>query len=622
MYIILTLIMWCRVSIFSYSVRRNILDTAIIDRIISDISYLHESDRFFTSNAIAETCKRVEALMREAGLEDIVTYKFPADGKTSYGGWFMPVSWDAQEGILSEVMPDGTEKVFRKYTEEPCSLMLYSRPADKKAFLALPEEEDLKGKIVLNDKKFPSMRQALQWLEKGAVGVISSVLGGDYLYRQGYEYLRDACQWLNFVMPHWNKEGDMFGFSITPAQGEEFRKRLENGEKILLHADVRTNVHDKGFIPFVTGVLKGETAEEVAVGGHLFEYGANDNASGPATALAIMRKIREKNIKRKRTLRFYCCFEVRAMQALLNCGKEFFSTENILAGVDVDMVGKALDKVVRTGGSRPFNPTFADVLMNRIVEKHGYIVRQDEVDFSPMDNLFCEPASGNVPFTNFLMITGEPDYHKSTDTPDRLRRTDLEKSFAMLEEYIMVLCNADSLTVSAIACDVQTDCIQRLENAPADRKERVLTECFAALDSLCRMVRFATDEEKNAAQKKIGESKKLLLDLYNNMEKTSFVISRNFLGRNACRIPEKNFQGVFSTEKYLPEKSLVPEKLRHEIHTWCASSWLTHLFYFMDGKYTLGELYSLLHISSFPVEEELFTEMISYLEADGVIRFK
>ena len=97
------------------------MDTAIIDRIISDISYLHESDRFFTSNAIAETCKRVEKLMREAGLEDVVTYKFPADGKTSYGGWFMPVSWDAQEAILSEVMPDGTEKIFRKRAVYPGS---------------------------------------------------------------------------------------------------------------------------------------------------------------------------------------------------------------------------------------------------------------------------------------------------------------------------------------------------------------------------------------------------------------------------------------------------------------------------------------------------------------------
>ena len=118
------------------------MDTAIIDRIISDISYLHESDRFFTSNAIAETCKRVEKLMGEAGLEDVVTYKFPADGKTSYGGWLMPVSWDVEEAVLSEITPDGTEKVFRKYTEEPCSLMLYSRPADKKAGRRGSERED------------------------------------------------------------------------------------------------------------------------------------------------------------------------------------------------------------------------------------------------------------------------------------------------------------------------------------------------------------------------------------------------------------------------------------------------------------------------------------------------
>ena len=559
--------------------------------------------------------------MREAGLEDVVTYKFPADGKTSYGGWLMPVSWDAQEGILSEVMPDGTEKIFRKYTEEPCSLMLYSRPADKKAFLALPEEEDLKGKIVLNDRKFPNMRQALQWLEKGAAGVISSVIGGDYLYRKGYEYLRDSCQWLNFVMPHWNKQGDMFGFSITPAQGEDFRKRLENGEKILLHADVRTKIHDQGFIPFVTGVLKGKSPEEIAVGGHLFEYGANDNASGPMTALAVLRQLKENNIVPERSLRFYCCFEVRAMQALLNCGRTLLHTENILAGVDVDMVGKALDKVVRTGGSRPFTPAFADVLMNGIVEKHGYIVRQDAVDFSPMDNLFCEPASGSVPYTNFLMITGEPDYHKSTDTPDRLRRTDLENSYAMLEEYIMTLCNADSRTANEIMEKVQSDCRKRLETAPADRKERVLEESFAAMESTFRMVRFSSSGEKDIVREKIEAGKKFLQSFYETMEKKSFICPEELPAGIAARIPVKMVRGCFSTEKYMPEISRIPENLRGEIHGWCASSWLTNLFYFMDGKRSLGELWYLLHISNFPVERDRFIQMTDFLEKDGLIRF-
>ncbi|MBR2364988.1 MAG: DUF4910 domain-containing protein [Lentisphaeria bacterium] len=598
------------------------MDTAIIDRIISDISYLHESDRFFTSNAIAETCKRVEALMREAGLEDIVTYKFPADGKTSYGGWLMPVSWDAEEAILAEVLSDGTEKVFRKYTEEPCSLMLYSRPADKKAFLALPEEEDLKGKIVLNDKKFPNMRQALQWLEKGAVGVISSVIGGDYLYKEGYEYLRDACQWLNFVMPHWNKEGEMFGFSITPAQGAHFRKRLEKGEKILLHADVRTKVHDKGFIPFVTGVLKGKSSEEVAVGGHLFEYGANDNASGPMTALAILRQFKEKNIVPERSFRFYCCFEVRAMQALFNCSREILNTENILAAVDVDMVGKALDKVVRTGGSRPFNPTFADVLMNRIVEKYGYIVRQDAVDFSPMDNLFCEPGCGSVPCTNFLMITGEPDYHKSTDTPDRLRRTDLESSYAMLEEYMLTLCKADSSIACAVAEDVEKDCIRRLKEADADKRSRVLEESFAALQSVFRMVRYAANEEKNAVLDRIGRGKQLLEKYFRTMESKELIVPGKLPGKYASCIPEKMVRGCFSTEKYMPEISRIPESLHSQIHGWCASPWLAHLFYFMDGKNTLENLYGLLCISGFTVREELFMDMVLFLEKDGMIRLK
>ena len=598
------------------------MDAKIIDRIISDISFLHESDRFFTSRSTEETCRRVEKLLREAGLEEVVTFKFPADGRTSYGGWMMPVSWDVEEATLSEILPGGEEKIFRRYTEEPCSLMLYSRPADKKAFLALPEEEDLAGKIVLNDRKFPSMLQNLRWLEQGAVGVISSVLGGNYLHEKGYEYLRDACQWLNFAMPHWAKEGDMFGFSITPAQGESFRKRLENGEKILLHADVRTLVHDKGFIPFITGVYRGESEEEVAAGGHLFEYGANDNASGPMTVLAILRRMKEKGIVPKRSFRFYCCFEVRSMQALLNCGKELLDTEKMLAGVDVDMVGKSLDKVVRTGGSRPFNPTFADILMNSIVEKHSYKVRQDQEDFSSMDNLFCEPASGGVPYTNFLMITAEPDYHKSSDTPDRLRRTDLENSYAMLEEYLMTLCNADGKTACFLADKVEQDCRRRLLQAAPEKRERVLEESFEAFASLFRLVRYSSSEERASVRERLEKGKKALEKEYDGLEKREFSCSTAFLGAYASRVPCKTVRGCFATEKYMPDPSKVPEKLLPEVHGWCASLWLTRLFYFMNGKYTLAELYRLLCLSGYSVKEDVFLEMVLFLEKDGMLLFR
>lgn len=618
----MTLLYKSRVNIFFICFQGEKMNAETIDRIIADIAFLHESDRFFTSKSTEETCKRVEKLMGEAGLEDIVTYKFPADGKTSYGGWFMPVSWDVEEATLAEVMEDGKEKVFRKYTEEPCSLMLYSRPVNKKAFLALPDEEDLEGKIVLNDKKFPSIPQSLAWFKKGAVGVVSSVLGGNYLHEKGYEYLFDACQWLNFAMPHWNMPGEMFGFSITPAQGIAFRSRLEKGEKILLHADVKSTVHDKGFIPFVTGVLKGETEEEIAVGGHLFEYGANDNASGPMTALAIMRDWKEKNIKPKRSIRFYCCFEVRSMQALLNCGKNLIDAEKILAGIDVDMVGKALDKVVRTGGSRPFNPTFADVLFNGIVRKHGYIVREDKEDFSSMDNLFCEPASGNVPYTNFLMITGEPDYHKSTDTPDRLRRVDLENSYGMLEDYMLFLCNADENSAADLAEEVKKDCVKRLQDAPAAKRLRTLEEAFMALDSLFRFVRYSSCEAKEFVRNMLQEKKEELQKLCDTLEKEEFICPTDFLGEYADRIPCKTVRGCIATEKYMPVKNTLPEILQPEIHGWCAASWLSRLFYFMNGKYTLKELYTLLHISDFPVEENVFKEMVLFLEKDGMLFFQ
>ena len=71
----------------------------------------------------------------------------------------------------------------------------------------------------------------------------------------------------------------------------------------------------------------------------------------------------------------------------------------------------------------------------------------------------------------------------------------------------------------------------------------------------------------------------------------------------------------------MPEISRVSEKIRSEIRVWCASPWLTNLFYFMDGKRSLGELYCLLHISDFPVDRDIFIQMLDFLEKDGMVCF-
>lgn len=309
------------------------------------------------------------------------------------------------------------------------------------------------------------------------------------------------------------------------------------------------------------------------------------------------------------------------MQALLNCGKTLADPEKMLAGVDVDMVGKSLDKVVTTGGSRPFNPTFADVLMNSIVEKHGYIVKPEKGGFLSMDNLFCDPACSGVPYTNFMMITAEPDYHKSTDTPERLCREDLEKSVAILEEYLMRLCNADCGSACDIAHLVVQDCSKRLKEAAAEKRMRVLEESFAALGSVSRLVRYSSEEEKMGVEKTLERCRKELQVLYDGLEKKAFDYPAELPEEYRSTIPQKTVRGSFSTEKYMRDISAIPAGLLPEIHGWRASSWLENLFYFMDGKTTLGELYRLLHISDFPVGKEHFMEMVLFLERDGMIRF-
>ena len=190
----------------------------------------------------------------------------------------------------------------------------------------------------------------------------------------------------------------------------------------------------------------------------------------------------------------------------------------------------------------------------------------------------------------------------------------------MLEEYLMTLCNADSTAACQITDEVEKDCMRRLGEATPDRRERVFEESFAALDSTFRMVRFSSKEEQKAVRERIEKGKNVLLQHYEKMERKEFICSTDFLGADAGRIPEKTVRGCFSTEKYMPDESEVPEKILPEIHTWSASPWLETFFYFVNGKYTLEELYKLLHLSGFPVSEELFREMVQFLAKDGVIR--
>ena len=77
----------------------------------------------------------------------------------------------------------------------------------------------------------------------------------------------------------------------------------------------------EGVLPVVTGVLPGESDEEVLLNGHLYEIGANDNASGGGTMLEAMRLMASMP-KPKRRVRVQFTSECYGTYAFFTARKE------------------------------------------------------------------------------------------------------------------------------------------------------------------------------------------------------------------------------------------------------------------------------------------------------------
>lgn len=151
--------------------------------------------------------------------------------------------------------------------------------------------KDVKGKVVLT--RGPpgfAVRRAVG--ERGAVGVISSYstppwnapnrLDGDFPDQVGWAGVSKS------VLPPGARVP--FAFMISDRQGRELRAQLQAGP-VKVDVSVATETYE-GHYDIVSGVIPGtRPGEEVVLTAHLDHYkpGADDNASGSATVLEMVR---------------------------------------------------------------------------------------------------------------------------------------------------------------------------------------------------------------------------------------------------------------------------------------------------------------------------------------------
>src|SRR5579859_3880599 len=256
------------------------------DQAMDFMRRVYSTDRWFTFPKFQETADYLKGAMAGIGLKSVEIGQAPADGVSQFGYWTMPMAWDVKQARLEIIEP---AVVLADYRKVPASLGMWSGPTPpegitaeivdvKRGSPADFEKVDLRGKLALVDQNPANIKPLL--IKAGALGAVNA-------FTENPE-LRDGRQWINA----WGDNGWAFtkvskpllSFSIAPNQAALVRQLLAERGTLRVKATVDSRYYS-GTYPYVTGLIPGQTSEEVLTLGHSSEQGAQDNATGVAAML-------------------------------------------------------------------------------------------------------------------------------------------------------------------------------------------------------------------------------------------------------------------------------------------------------------------------------------------------
>jgi len=315
-----------------------------------NLEYITRLHRMRGSIEFKEAINFIEGKLKEYKLQGIEVIQIPMDGKTFYGTQKSRLAWEAEFAELWEI--DNTGKPIIRIADwqsMPVTLAEDSESGEATAELidigSGTVEKDystknVTGKLVLTSSP-PDAVVPLAIEKYGAAGIVS------YTQNQVTAWWKEDENLIRWGHLNSFPTTNTFCFMISLKQARAFQQRLNQNEKIMLHAKVKAGKHN-GFYSIVTAVIKGSDpslqSEEIAFTCHLDHQrpGANDNASGSVTILEIARTLQklidEGKLERpKRTLRFIWSPEIEGTLALLNSRPEFAA--KIKANIHMDMVG-------------------------------------------------------------------------------------------------------------------------------------------------------------------------------------------------------------------------------------------------------------------------------------------
>ncbi|MCD6359874.1 MAG: M28 family peptidase, partial [Armatimonadetes bacterium] len=414
--------------------------------------------------------------LKEAGARDVEIITFPATGRAVYGAYRLQRAWDGHDAELHIVQPEASAKRLCSYRDDPYCLAQGSTPTPRGGIEARVividggaaakdyRGKDVKGKFILTNSAPRSVMEMAK--KRGAVGIITDHMPTNPAVRPTPMDVPDARVWM--VM---RPTGKLPAFVLTPRQGQELRRLIEERRRkggVTLRAWVDARPYD-GRHEMVTACIPGfDRTKEVALVAHLYEPGANDNASGAAVLLetvrVLNRLIRSGELPRpRRTIRLWFTHEFQSLMALVHERPD--EVERVIACANVDQIG---ENQGASGASLMYQdgpdalPSFLNHYTHALMEyfdsrpytwgnESSTETRMGIVNtrFWMNDNFISDPSVG-IPSVAFIAW---PDkyYHTDHDTIERVDPVSLEKVATLAATWIYLLARAGETEAMEIA---------------------------------------------------------------------------------------------------------------------------------------------------------------------------
>jgi hypothetical protein len=441
-----------------------------VERVLRRTEHIWQSDRWMTASAWRATAEYVAEELRLGGAHEVEIFDCPADGESVFFGQKMWPVWEVRDATLETVGTD--PQMLCHYRRQPRDLLTFSPPTppggiDTELVMVddgRKEEHyrglDVAGKIILTREHGGEVVPAAA--KMGAVGIVS-----DFIVTRDSPYL---TPWMPVLTlpglvadpPDWDQhqqwmhisdyKAGLFGFSLSRSRGDQLRTQLRSGP-VRVRAIVDAEF-SKGSHPVVTGLLQGSgrSGEQVLVVSHLFEQGANDNASGCAVSLEVAsclgRLVAQGALPRpRRSIRFLYGLEMQAAAGYLHAHRG--QIEETIAGLCLDCVGadpgKAQSPMCLSQNPKD-RPAFTDPLLEWLARSWldsrdaGYQWTSLPYD-NGTDNFIAEKAIG-IPCPWLGQV--ERVWHTTADTADILDRRSLTHASVLGASYCYYLAKAGS----------------------------------------------------------------------------------------------------------------------------------------------------------------------------------